>query len=133
MKTRTLLPAILILILAACASIRNVNTPVQSVELTPDDSLEYKLVVFDPRFSSFLATQPPAEFYSQSYYENWNQQYVTVWNIRHQNPLRYGNFYQTRIDYNSNVDYGLELNYQLYNYFLFVEREYGIRLIRSRK
>lgn len=63
------------------------------------DSVEYELIVLDPKFESWLATQPPATFYSQQYYETWNQQYVTEWNHRHNNPLRYGSFYETYIDY----------------------------------
>ena len=97
------------------------------------DSTEYELIVMDVRFDSFLATQPFKEFYSNEYYRNWNIQYVTEWNIRHSNPLRYGDFYQTQIDYSPHIDYGIELNYQLYNYFLFIEKEYGIVLIRRGK
>ncbi len=93
------------------------------------DSVEYELIVLDPRFESWLVTQPPANFYSQQYYETWNQQYVTEWNHRHNNPLRYGSFYETYIDYDPHIDYGLELNYRLYYYFRFIEDQYGIVLI----
>ncbi len=108
------------------------DAPGQSVELVAEDSLAYELLVLDPRFNSFLMTQPSAEFYSQSYYENWNHRYVLEWNNRHRNPFRYGDFYQTEIDYDPHVDYGLELNYQLYYYFLFIRHNYGIELIRRR-
>jgi hypothetical protein len=64
--------------------------------------------------------------------KSWNQRYVLEWNNRHRNPLRYGDFYQTEIYYDVHEDYGLELNYQLYNYFLFIEQNYGIELIRRR-
>jgi hypothetical protein len=94
------------------------------------DSTEYELIVLDPKFDSWLATQPPANYYSQQYYENWNQRYVTEWNYRHDNPIRYGNFFETRIDYDPNTDYGLELNYKLYYYFRFIEDEYGIVLVQ---
>ncbi|GAO29093.1 DUF6146 family protein [Geofilum rubicundum] len=108
------------------------DAPEQGLELVADDSLEYELVVLDPGFTSFLATQPPAEHYSQSYYEGWNHRYVLEWNSRHRHPLRYGDFYQTEIQYDPHTDYGLELNYQLYYYFQFIEQEYGIELIRRR-
>ena len=94
------------------------------------DSVEYELIVLDPRFESWLATQPSANFYSQQYYETWNQQYVTEWNHRHNNPQRYGSFYETYIDYDPHIDYGLELNYRLYYYFRFIEDEYGIVLVQ---
>jgi hypothetical protein len=98
-----------------------------------NDSTEYELVVFDPAYETFLASQPyPKWYYSNEYYRNWNIQYVTEWNYRHDNPSTYGSFYETRIDYNPNIDYGLDLNYRLYQYFQFIEKEYGIVLIPRR-
>lgn len=102
----------------------------QRVEMIADnDSTEYQLIVLDPGFESYLATQPSANFHSQNYYENWNKQYVMEWNMRHRNPLRYGGFYETEIHYNPMVDYGLDLNYRLYYYFQFIKDKYGIVLI----
>ncbi len=103
------------------------------IEATTNDSTQYELLIFDNKYNSFLVTQPPMNFYSKDYYENWNIQYVTEWNIRHNNPTHYGDFYETIIDYNQITDYGLELNYKLYNYFLFIEKEYGISLIKRAK
>lgn len=120
---------------SSCKTTKKAEGPEQQVELiskdstAKEDSMEYDLIITDPGFESWLATQPPAEFYSQQYYENWNQRYVTEWNIRHSNPLRYGGFYETQINYDPNVDYGLELNYKLYNYFRYIEEEYGIVLV----
>jgi len=119
----------------SCKTTKKAEAPGQQVELInkdsseQEDTAEYDLIIMDPGFESWLATQPPAEFYSQQYYENWNQRYVTEWNIRHSNPLRYGGFYETHINYDPNVDYGLELNYKLYNYFRYIEEEYGIILV----
>ncbi|MBZ4676657.1 MAG: hypothetical protein JG782_1277 [Anaerophaga sp.] len=125
---------------SACKTTKKAEAPVQKIKLVAEndttqskDSVEYELIVLDPKFDSWLATQPPANYYSQQYYENWNQRYVTEWNQRHDNPIRYGNFYETRIDYQPNIDYGLELNYKLYYYFRFIEQEYGIVLVRRGK
>ena len=93
------------------------------------DSVEYELIVMDPGYESYLAMQPFMEFYSQEYYENWNMRYVTEWNYRHNQPLRYGDIYQTYIDYRPDIDYGLELNYKLYHYFRFFEKENGVDLL----
>ncbi len=100
------------------------------INSSEQDSTEYELIVFDAKFDTFLAMQPSKEFYSNQYYHNWNIQYVSEWNSRHTNPLRYGSFYETMIDYQPNVDYGIDLNHQLYNYFLFIEKEYDIVLLR---
>ncbi|MEX0982231.1 MAG: DUF6146 family protein [Bacteroidales bacterium] len=96
------------------------------------DSVEYELIIIDPGFEFFLATQKPMEFYSQSYYETWNYRYVTEWNYRHSQPLTYGDIYETYIDYSPHIDYGLELNYKLYYYFRFFEKKHGVKLLPGR-
>jgi hypothetical protein len=98
-----------------------------------DDSVQYELIVIDPGYEFFLATQKHMEFYSQHYYENWNQRYVMEWNYRHSQPLRYGDIYETYIDYSPHIDYGLELNYKLYYYFRFFEKKHGVRLLPERQ
>lgn len=94
-----------------------------------NDSLEYQIIIYDIGFSVYLNTiAQPENYYEQSYYENKNIFYVTEWNIRANNPIKYGDFFANRIDYNPMVDYGLEVNYKLFNYFKFVEYKYRIRL-----
>jgi len=91
-----------------------------------NDSLEYEIIIIDIGFESYLQTiAKPANFYSQEYYELKNKFYITEWNIRAQNPLRYNSsIYENTIDYDFNIDYGLDVNYKLYNYFKFVEYKY---------
>ncbi len=99
-------------------------------EVIAHDSTQYELVVMDSGYEQFLASEAkPINFYSNEYYSSWNQRYVTEWNIRCHNPRRYGSFYVMPIDYSPHVDYGIELNYRLYNYFLFIERDYRIVLV----
>ena len=118
------------LILASCSTTKTIPGQNQKVEMISDnDSTEYSLIVLDPGYDFYLASQPSANFYSQQYYENWNRQYVIEWNARHRNPLRYGGFYETQIDYNPREDYGHDLNYRLYYYFQFIKNKYGIVLI----
>lgn len=131
-----MLPITIVMIFVAesCVTTKKNTSERQRVEMMSDkDSTEYSLIVLDPSYESYLATQPSVDFYSQQYYENWNNQYVMEWNMRHLNPLRYGSFYETHIDYDSNEDYGLDLNYRLYNYFLFIKDRYGIVLINRRR
>ncbi len=123
-------------VLASCQTQKGITKDSDSglkIEETESDSTQYELLIFDIKFDSFLVTQPPMEFYSQNYYETWNIQYVIEWNIRHNNPSRYGDFYESQIDYIQSIDYGIELNYKLYNYFLFIEKEYGITLVKRAK
>jgi hypothetical protein len=93
------------------------------------DSIEYKLIVFDPGFESWLVSKPAMNFYSKEYYEIKNRLYVLEWNNRYQQPMRFGNLYETLIDYYPNIDYGLELNYRLYYYFRFFEETNHVKLV----
>lgn len=93
------------------------------------DSVEYELIVLDPGYDSYLIMQPPKEYYSKQYYEMWNFRYVTEWNYRHMQPLQYGDIYETYIDYRPEIDYGLELNYKLFYYFRFFEKENNVDLL----
>ncbi len=125
-----------LLLAAACRGPKTLVEPEHGLVLQEDtlkeDTLEYKLTVWDTAFETYLAGQPPATFYPQSYYENWNYLYVQEWNYRFSYRQRYGSFYQTWIDYDHRIDYGLELNYRLYYYFKFIRDTYGIDLIRRR-
>lgn len=91
-----------------------------------NDELQYEIIIIDPGFQTYLASiAKPMNFYSQSYYEIKNNFYVTKWNIRTRNPLIFNsNIYENVIDYNVHTNYGLEVNYKLFNYFKFVEYKY---------
>jgi hypothetical protein len=92
------------------------------------DSTGYELVVLDPGYETFLASQPFREYYSESYYKLWNRQYVTEWNIRYTTQTGTG-LYETYIDYDPEINYGLELEYRLYYYFRFFEKENRVLLV----
>lgn len=94
-----------------------------------NESLEYKIIILEVGFNAWLTTQRPRGFYSQTYLENRNRFYVTEYNSRHNEPQRYNpDVYPFRIDYFSDVDYGYEVNYLLYNYFLFFQQRYDQNL-----
>ncbi|MBP8792053.1 MAG: hypothetical protein KBE41_02960 [Lutibacter sp.] len=103
----------------------NKNLPEGAVRIV-NDSLEYEIIIIDAGFETYLnSISQPANFYSQQFYEGKNKFYVTEWNIRAKNPMRYDNsIYENEINYDSNTDYGLDVNYKLYNYFKFVEHKY---------
>jgi len=71
----------------------------------------------------------PEGYYSQAFLENRNQLLVTNWNQRVLIPSNFDpNLYQMQIDYQSGIDYGYEVNYKLYNYFIYFQRKYNQRL-----
>jgi len=84
-----------------------------------NDSLEYEIIIFDIGFEYYLTSiAKPEWYYTQSTLESKNIFYVTEWNIRAQNPLRYNpDIYENVINYDFNVDYGFEVNYKLVQLF----------------
>ncbi len=95
-----------------------------------NDSLEYEIIIIDVGFNFYLESiAKPMNYYSQNFLESRNRIYVTEWNIRARDLTRYdSNIYENVIDYQPNINYGLEVNYKLYNYFQFAQRKYKMRL-----
>ena len=95
-----------------------------------NDSLEYEVIIIDPGFNTWLASVArPRNFYSLTLFETKNYFWVSEYNRRVLDPYRYDpNLYEMRIDYQSNVRYGYEVNYLIYNYFLYFQREYKQKL-----
>lgn len=94
-----------------------------------NDSLEYEIIILEPGFTAWLVTQRPRGYYNQTYLEQRNKIFVTNYNIRANNPSQYGpDLYPMQIDYEFRVDYGYEVNYLLFNYFLYFQEKYRQRL-----
>jgi hypothetical protein len=95
-----------------------------------NDELEYEIIIIEPGFNYWLASQArPEGFYSQTFLENRNYQYVIEWNQRVLQPQRFNpNLYELQIDYQSGIDYGYEVNYKLYNYFIYFQITYNQQL-----
>jgi hypothetical protein len=94
-----------------------------------NDSLEYELIILEVGFNGWLATQRPRGFYSQTFLENRNRIFVTEYNNRVIEPSRFNTqLYPFRIDYDLRTDYGYEVNYLLYHYFLFFQQRFNQKL-----
>ena len=119
-----------LLILASCASQKTGKTVTISNETgNQEDSVTYELTIMDPEFESWMITNSrPLWYHSQSYLESWNRMYVTAWNSKVTSGSG-SRFFETYIDYQNHIDYGLELNYQLFYYFQFVERRLKIPIL----
>lgn len=122
----------------ACNSAKDItNSNQETVKYADNDTisisneeLEYEIIIIEPGFNAWLiSTAKPEGFYSQQYLENRNLFYVTEWNIRASQPLNYNpNLYEMQIDYRSGIDYGYEVNYKLYNYFIYFQLKYNQQL-----
>lgn len=94
------------------------------------EDTEYEITVIDSGFDTwFRSIAKPKGYYSQSYMESRNIIYVIEWNQRVLQPNIYDpSLYEQQIDYKSGIDYGYDVNYQLYNYFIYFQRKYKQRL-----
>jgi len=106
---------------------KNGNTTANDTVRIANDSLEYEVIIIEPGFNLFLnSIARPRNFYSQSYLENKNRFLVQEYNSRVTQPQRFNpDLYIQEINYNPNIDYGYEVNYLIYNYFVFISREYN--------
>ncbi|NVN18138.1 hypothetical protein GUA46_07280 [Muricauda sp. HICW] len=101
----------------------------EPVEIANDET-EYEIIIIEPGFNTWLnSIARPEGYYSQSFLENRNAVMVINWNQRVLNPMRWNpNLYEMQINYDPSIDYGYEVNYKLYNYFIYFQRKYNQRL-----
>ena len=120
--------------LIGCSSSKNTatkNEPKTSDTLRiANADLEYEVIIIEPGFNSWLmSTARPRGYYSESYMESRNQIYVTEWNSRVMQPNRYNpNLYEMQINYDRGTHYGYEVNYLIYNYFIYFQLHYKQQL-----
>ena len=95
-----------------------------------NEEIEYEIIIIEPGFNFWLASRARQRgYYTQQFLENRNVFYVMEWNQRVLQPQRYDtNLYELQIDYQQGIDYGYEVNYVLYNYFIYFQLTYKQRL-----
>ncbi len=94
-----------------------------------NDSLEYEIIILEPGFTAWLVSQVPQGYYDQKFLEQRNKIFVTNYNLRANNPTQFGaDLYPLAIDYDFQTDYGYEVNYLLYFYFVYFQEKYRQRL-----
>ena len=100
-----------------------------TVSISSDES-DYEIIIIEPGFNAWLQSRArPEGFHSQQWLESRNAILVQAWNQRTMQPMVYDpNLYQLRIDYDTHTDYGYDVNYKLYNYFLYFQIKYNQRL-----
>lgn len=120
----------IILLIAACSTQKGLVTVKSNIgESSVEDSLEYALETFDGKFESWYQLHnSPAMYRSQQYYENWNRQYVSAWNYNAVSG-RKNSFFEPIVGYEFNVDYGIEINHELFYYFQYVEQVLKIQIM----
>lgn len=128
---------IIILLTTSCNSTQSVaeanqeeDIPEEDIVRLTSDELEYEIIIIEPGFNAWLSTMAqPEGYYSQPYMESRNWVMVQEWNTRVLQPGKYDpDMYQLQIDYRPGINYGYELNYKLYNYFIYFQLTYKQRL-----
>jgi hypothetical protein len=89
--------------------------------------LEYEIIIIEPGFDSWLITQHPRGFYNLTYLENKNRIFTSEYNRRVLDTRYSTKLYTQEIYYDPNIRYGLEVNYLLYNYFIYFMEKYKQR------
>ncbi len=94
------------------------------------DETEYDITIIDIGFNLWLnQIAQPKGYYSQRFMEQRNYLYVLEWNRRVLEPRDFDPLlYELQINYERHIDYGYDVNYQLYNYFIYFQRRYNQRL-----
>lgn len=106
------------------------NLKAQDTVRIANDELEYEILIIEPGFNFWLESiAKPEGYYSQGFLESRNILYVTEWNNRVLQPQRYDPIlYELSIDYNPSIDYGYEVNYKLYYYFIYFQLHFKQQL-----
>jgi hypothetical protein len=114
----------------APVSQKEIASTVSDTVRIANEELEYEIIIIEPGFNFWLASRAmPRDYYSQSYLEARNQFWVTEFNNRVLQPIRFDpNLYQMQIDYQRGIDYGYEVNYMLFNYLVYFQQIYKQQL-----
>lgn len=130
---------VLIVLIASCKSYNNDQVidhgndsglvENDTVSISSDET-DYEIIIIEPGFNIWLETRArPEGFHSHQWLESRNALFVQAYNQRVQQPQVYNpDLYQLRIDYDTHTDYGYEVNYKLYNYFLYFQIKYKQKL-----
>ncbi len=121
--------SVIIFVAIACSTQKSVVKDKNGKnEEAAQDSLEYDMETFDANFENWYAMHnSPAKYRSLEYYENWNRQYVSVWNNKARTTQ--DEFFESIVGYDPNEKYGFELNHKLFYYFQYVENVLRIKIM----
>jgi len=142
MKNLLFFFTIIVIILFACNTPKKITAPKTNtnevkagdiIKLS-GDNLEYDVIIIEPGFGSYLVSRAqPKGYYSQDYMETRNMRYVQEWNSRVLQPGRFNpGLYEMNINYQQGIDYGYDVNYKMYNYFIFFQNTYKQNLLGGR-
>lgn len=129
MKNLLYVFTLLFIIIGCSSTTKSASTSSTNSEKISDtirianDSLEYEVIIIDGGFTSWLISiAKPRGYYTENYLESRNQIYVSEWNRRFLQPQQYDSrLYEMQINYDYHTKYGYEVNYLIYNYFIYFQ------------
>jgi len=130
MKSNILI-GLIALVAWACSPVKEVSKT--SAKLTQDsqDSTQYEIQIIDPYFDQwYQINYIPAKDHSNEYYRSKNQEAVVYWNEYYRSG-KYSRVVDCSIDFQPNIDYGMEVNRKLYYYFKYVQDKYKVKLFSN--
>ncbi len=113
----------------ACSPAKEAATASVPVVKGSQDSTEYEIIINDPGFEKWdITNYSPAKDYPQEYYRGRNIMGVANWNEYYRSG-RYTRIILNEIDYQPQIDYGIEVNRKLFWYFKYIEETDRINLM----
>jgi len=124
---------LLVFLLFGCTSSSPLSrVPAENIIDLSQNEEEHKLIVLDPGFDTWFATTwNSGKDRSVNYYSHWNYRYVSEWNYKVTRPHT-SQFFDTMIQYDPTIDYGIEIERKLYYYFRWVDTKLGIQILDIR-
>lgn len=90
--------------------------------------LDYEVIIAEPGFTAWLEKQKPMQSQKLAFLEKQNIAFSKTFNTRVNNPDFDANLYASKIEYDKETNYGKEVNYKLYNYFVYFQEKYEQQL-----
>ena len=135
MKKIIYILSVLIFIISCNSSKKITETSITSKKTSDtiriaNDELEYEVIIIDGGFNVWLNSMAkPRGFYTENYLESRNSIYVSEWNRRVLQPQQFSPaLYEMQINYDFTTKYGYEVNYLIYNYFIYFQTTYKQQL-----
>jgi hypothetical protein len=120
--------ALISLLVCACSTVKETSKTTAVLTKSSQDTTEYEISILDPDFDVwYLYNYTPAKDYTNEFYRSQNMIAVINWNDYYRKG-RYGRVIECYIDYQSNIDYGIEVNRKLWWYFKYIDNKYRIHL-----
>lgn len=119
---------IVTLLIWTCSTVKETSKTPAILTQNTQDSTEYEIHIIDIQFDQWYQfNYSPAKDYSNDYYRIKNHIAVANWNDYYRTG-QYSRVIYCYIDYQPNIDYGIEVNRKLYWYFKYIQNQYRIRL-----